>query len=135
MSFFMMAKRKLEFYSHLSNEKLYKKQSVEELVSSCYVREIVEQVEAKAAEKCNLCHCTFQNLMECYFTGVLIGLEKDASGVLERFEGIVKDSSEGYYKHEDVLNAKKMLECEVHRRFMAQKNYKYFYETVLTYKD
>ena len=134
-----MSKRKLEFYSHLRCEKQQKieeksGQTVEELLASCYVKEIVDQIETRSYEQCNSCRCSFEDLMDCYFTSVVIALENDASGVLGKFEEIVKDSVDGYYNTDDVENARRMLTCKIHRRMMAQKNYKYFNDTIRSYK-
>ena len=130
----MMLKRKLKFHSHISNVKQHRRETVSELVEGCYVKEIIEQIDGKAAIKCNSCRCSFKDLMECYFIEVLIDLESDASGVIVKFEEVVKDCNNGYYKPEEVLNAKKMLECEVHRKLLAVKNHQYFYEAVLAFK-
>ena len=72
--------------------------------------------------------------MDCYFTSVVIALENNASGVLGKFEEIVKDSVDGYYNTDDVENARRMLTCKIHQRMMAQKNYKYFNDTIRSYK-
>ena len=130
-----MSKRKLKFYSHISNVKHFKKQSVEELVASCYIKEIIELIEGKALMNCNSCNCSFEQKMECYFTAVLVDLESDLeSGVLEKFEEVVKDSNDGYYLPEEVLNAKKMLECGVHRKLMVIENRRYFEDSIESFK-
>ena len=98
------------------------------------MKEIVDQIETRSYEEYNSCHCSFDDLMDRYFTSVVIALEKDASGVLKKFKEIVKDSVDGYYNTDDVENARRMLTCKIHRRMMAQKNYKYFDETIRSYK-
>ena len=59
-------------------------------------------------------------MMECYYTGVVIALERDNSGVVEKFEEIIKDAVEGYYNTDDVKNARRMLTCESHRELLAR---------------
>ena len=74
-------------------------------------------------------------MMECHYTCVMVVLEKDNAGVVEKFEEIIKDAVEGYYNTDDVKNARRMLTCDSHRRLLCQKNYKYFNDTIMAYKD
>ena len=129
-----MATKRKAFYSHISddNNKRSKKQkqTVEELVGNCYIKEIIELIEGRALMRCNSCECSFRQKMECFFTDVLIDLESDASGVVQKFEEVVKANNEEYYNPEDVANAKRMLECCVHRKLMVKENYLFFEEAV-----
>ena len=133
----MATKRKM-FYSHIneSNKRCKKqKQSVDELVGNCYIKEIIELIEGKALMNCNSCECSFQQKMECFFTDVLLDLESDASGVVQKFEDVVKANNNEYYHPEEVANAKKMLECRIHRKLMVKENYLFFEEAVRTVKQ
>ena len=139
--YFCVKMSKHQFHSHISckedkDAKWVKKgQTVEELVCSCYVNEIMGKIERKSKEKCNGCFCSFNEMLELFYFRVTEELKDDNAAVIDRFEEVIKSSVNRYYDAADLNNARRMLECKTHRRMFCEKNYLFFKETVLSVKE
>ena len=133
-----MMKRK--FISHISCEKNKEvkrvkkkgKYNVEDVVGSCYVNCVKTMVEAESVKQCNDCICSFDEKVSLFLPKVLVKLMINNDEVIKRFEECIEITPE-IYEIQDVLNARNMLKCSIHRDQFCTDNRLFFKETILNH--
>ena len=125
---------KRKFVSHIPCDKNTKKvkNSVEDLVKTCYLNTLKEMIETKAVKECNGCVCSYEERVELFYKPCVVELMSRNDVVIERFNDSIK--SDEKYPLNDVLNAENMLKCHIHRDSLCQLNFVYFKEELLLLK-
>ena len=125
---------KRKFVSHIPCDKNTKKvkNNVEDLVKTCYLNTLKEMIETKAVKECNGCVCSYEERVELFYKPCVVELMSCNDDVIERFNDRLKDDVK--YPPNDVLNAKNMLKCNIHRDSFVQLNFVYFKEELLLFK-
>ena len=96
---------------------------------------IIEMIEKKSKDKCNRCRRSFAEMVELFYMKVTQELKQDNAPVSGRFEEVIESCVQGSFEKKDVENARKMLNCNVHRAAFCVKNLTYFEEKILSVKD
>ena len=127
---------KRKFISHIVCEKKTKKakNSVEDLVEVCYLNTIRAMIEAASFKECNGCNCSYEERVDLFYKPTLVKLMMCNDSVIKRFNDAIETSVENTYCIDDVINAKKMLKCNVHRDKFCNDNIVYFKEKLLLFK-
>ena len=123
---------KRKFISHVCCEKdkeikKKKKKNVEDVVCSCYVNCIKEMIEAESIKRCNKCNCSFDEKVTLFFPGVMVKLMNNNDEVIKKFEDCIEINEKLYDIH-DVINARNMLKCSIHRDQICNDNRVFFKE-------
>ena len=129
---------KRKFISHIAYEKNpdkkekknKKRNYVEDLVCGCYVTLIKEMINAESEKRCNGCSCSFDEKIDLFFTGVMVKLMNNNDEVVKRFNDNI-EANPVLYNLFDVINARKMLKCNVHREKFCKDNQFFFKESIL----
>ena len=126
---------KRKFVSHIPCDKNTKKvkNSVEDLVKTCYLNTLKEMIETKAVKECDGCICSYEERVDLFYKPCILELMECNDGVIKRFNDSIESGGEKYPLN-DVLNAENMLKCRTHRDKLCHDNFVYFKEELLLLK-